>query len=442
MKKEVDIKVNKEKTGFTKLEKSWILYDIGNSAFILMVSTLIPIYFNSLSERGGLSPAEYLAYWGYAASIATLVVAFLGPVCGTLADTKNFKKPIFFLSLLVGVIGCMSLGMYSSWVIFLAVYVITKIGYSTSLVFYDAMLNDVTEEERVDQVSSSGFGWGYIGSCIPFVVCLILVLKGESFGISGQMSMILSFVIVGIWWLLATIPLLKHYRQKNYVERQPKVLRQSFCRLGGTLKDIRKDKKIFLFLLAYFFYIDGVYTIIEMATAYGQSLGLDSTGLLLALLVTQIVAFPSSIVFGKLTKKFRTENLIALCIIAYTGISLFALLMTSQIHFWILAICVGLFQGGIQALSRSYFARIIPAEKSGEYFGIMDICGKGASFIGTLLVGVVSQITGSTNQGVAVLSVLFLVGLALFRKSCIGEGEKGRVQQFLENKRIYTKDTV
>lgn len=428
----INIETNKEKTGFTKLEKSWILYDVGNSAFILMVSTLIPIYFNSISERGGLSPAEYLAYWGYAASIATLVVAFLGPVCGTLADIRNFKKPIFFVSLLVGVVGCMSLGVYSSWVIFLAVYVITKIGYSTSLVFYDAMLGDVTGEEKVDRVSSSGFGWGYIGSCIPFVVCLILVLKGESLGIRGQMSMILSFVIVGIWWLLASVPLLKHYRQKNYVERQPRVLRQSFGRLGNTMKDIRKDKRIFLFLLAYFFYIDGVYTIIEMATAYGQSLGLDATGLLLALLVTQIVAFPSSIVFGKLTKKFRRENLIAFCIMAYTGIALFALLMTSQTHFWILAICVGLFQGGIQALSRSYFARIIPAEKSGEYFGIMDICGKGASFIGTLLVGMVSQITGSTNQGVAVLSVLFLTGLILFRKSCNEEGEKNRVRQLLD----------
>ncbi len=430
------------KKGFTKLEKAWILYDVGNSAFILMVSTLIPIYFNMLSENGGLTPAEYLAYWGYAASVATLVVALIGPICGTLADTKNFKKPIFLVSLLVGVIGCMTLGLYSSWVIFLAVYVITKIGYSASLIFYDAMLNDVTETERMDEVSSSGFGWGYIGSCIPFILCLVLVLKGESLGLGYQSSMMLSFGIVGIWWLLASLPLLKGYRQKNYVERKPRVVYHSFKRLGESLKEIRKEKKIFLFLLAYFFYIDGVYTIIEMATAYGQSLGLDTTGLLLALLVTQLVAFPSSLVFGKLTKRFRTEMLIAVCIIAYTGIALFALIMATQTHFWILAICVGLFQGGIQALSRSYFAKIIPAEKSGEYFGIMDIFGKGASFFGTMLVGVISQITGSTNKGVAVLAVFFLLGLTFFRMACNEGRDKMEAPRFFKDRSLPGEDMV
>lgn len=430
------------KKGFTKLEKAWILYDVGNSAFILMVSTLIPIYFNMLSENGGLTPAEYLAYWGYAASVATLVVALIGPICGTLADTKNFKKPIFLVSLLVGVIGCMTLGLYSSWVIFLAVYVITKIGYSASLIFYDAMLNDVTETERMDEVSSSGFGWGYIGSCLPFILCLVLVLKGESLGLGYQSSMMLSFGIVGIWWLLASLPLLKGYRQKNYVERKPRVVYHSFKRLGESLKEIRKEKKIFLFLLAYFFYIDGVYTIIEMATAYGQSLGLDTTGLLLALLVTQLVAFPSSLVFGKLTKRFRTETLIAVCIIAYTGIALFALIMATQTHFWILAICVGLFQGGIQALSRSYFAKIIPAEKSGEYFGIMDIFGKGASFFGTMLVGVISQITGSTNKGVAVLAVFFLLGLTFFRMACNEGRDKMEAPRFFKDRSLPGEDIV
>lgn len=430
------------KKGFTKLEKAWILYDVGNSAFILMVSTLIPIYFNTLSESGGLTPAEYLAYWGYAASIATLVVAFIGPICGTLADTKNFKKPIFLASLLVGVIGCMTLGLYTSWGIFLAVYVLTKVGYSASLVFYDAMLNDVTEKERIDEVSSFGFGWGYIGSCIPFVLCLILVLKGESLGLSYQTSMMLSFGIVGLWWLLASLPLLKGYHQKNYVERRPEVLSHSFKRLGRTLKEVRKEKKIFLFLLAYFFYIDGVYTIIEMATAYGQSLGLDTTGLLLALLTTQLVAFPSSLVFGKLAGRFSTENLIVSCIIAYTGIALFALLMVTQTHFWILAVCVGLFQGGIQALSRSYFAKIIPAEKSGEYFGIMDIFGKGASFLGTMLVGIIAQITGSTNQGVAVLAVLFLLGLVFFKMSCTKNRDETGVPHVLKDRSLHGKDII
>ena len=172
-----------------------------------------------------------------------------------------------------------------------------------------------------------------------------------------------------------------------------------------------------LFLLAYFFYIDGVYTIIDMATAYGTALGLNTTGLLLALLVTQIVAFPSAIAFGRLSEKYSSDRLIMICIAAYTGVVLFAMFMSSQIHFWILAVCVGLFQGGVQALSRSHFAKIIPAEKSGEYFGLLDICGKGASFVGTTLVGVVSQATGKQNMGIGVLIFVFLIGIVLFAKS-------------------------
>ena len=178
---------------------------------------------------------------------------------------------------------------------------------------------------------------------------------------------------------------------------------------------MRKEKKIFLFLLAFFFYIDGVYTIIDMATAYGSALGLDSTGLLLALLVTQIVAFPCAILFGRLARRFRTEHLITVCVVAYIGIALFACVLRTQTQFWILAIFVGMFQGGIQALSRSYYAKIIPAEQSGEYFGLLDICGKGASFIGTAIVSVVSQLTGDINKGVAMIVVLFVVGVVLFR---------------------------
>lgn len=400
---------------FTKLERSWILYDIGNSAFILLVATLIPIYFNTLCQNHNVSSVTYLAYWGYAASIATIVVAFIGPVIGTLSDTKGFKKPLFVISVGVGIIGCLTLGLYSSWILFLFVYVVVKIGYSTSIILYDAMIHDVTSKEKVDVVSAQGFGWGYIGSCIPFVLCLLVVLGRDALGITFTVSMNLSFFIVAIWWLLLTMPLLKQYRQLHYVEKEKGAVRNSFKRLYATLRDIKKEKKVFIFLLAYFFYIDGVYTIIEMATAYGQTLGLDTTGLLLALLVTQIVACPSSLIFGRLTKKYKVEKLIQICIVAYIGIASFALFMTTQTHFWILAVSVGLFQGGIQALSRSYFAKIIPTDKAGEYFGIMDICGKGASFFGTTLVGVVSQITGSANMGVAVLAFVFIAGLILFQ---------------------------
>lgn len=399
----------------TKEEKNWILYDVGNSAFTLLIATIMPLYFNYLAEQAGLSSVDYLAYWGYAASVATLFVVFIGPVFGTLADTKGFKKPVFSVALVVGAAACMLMGFAKQWLVFLVIYVIAKTGYSASLIFYDSMLADVTTAERMDQVSSQGYAWGYIGSCVPFVVCLMIVLGAGKLGISMELAMGISFFVTAAWWVLMTVPMLKTYRQKNYVERKPHAFRESFARIGKTFLNVRKEKKIFLFLLAFFFYIDGVYTIIDMATAYGSALGLDSTGLLLALLVTQIVAFPCAILFGRLARRFRTEHLITVCVVAYIGIALFACVLRTQTQFWILAIFVGMFQGGIQALSRSYYAKIIPAEQSGEYFGLLDICGKGASFIGTAIVSVVSQLTGDINKGVAMIVVLFVVGVVLFR---------------------------
>lgn len=401
----------------TKTEKNWVLYDVGNSAFTLLVSTIMPIFFNYLAENAGLSSVNYLAYWGYAASIATIIVAVLGPVFGTLADTKGFKKPIFTVTMLIGALGCFTLGFARQWLMFLIIYVIAKIGFSGSLIFYDSMLNDITTEERVDHVSSHGFAWGYIGSCIPFIGCLGLVLGAGKIGISMESAMGISFAVAAIWWVLMTVPLLKVYKQKNYVEREPGAIQNSFKRLGFTLKNVKKEKKIFLFLLAFFFYIDGVYTIIDMATAYGTALGLDSTGLLLALLLTQIVAFPCAMIFGRLSARYDTAKLIMVCIAAYLGIAVFAIFLTAQWQFWLLAILVGMFQGGIQALSRSYFTKIIPAEKSGEYFGLMDICGKGASFLGTTVVSVASQITGDVNIGVGAISLFFVLGIIIFRKA-------------------------
>lgn len=413
------------KMKLTKLEKAWILYDVGNSAFILMVATIVPIYFNYLAGLEGLSQVDYLAYWGYAASAATLLVAFIGPVFGTLADTKNLKKPVFAAAIGVGVLGCAVLGLIQSWMAFLIIFVIAKVGYSSSLVFYDSMLADVTEEEKMDSVSSLGYAWGYIGSCIPFAFSLVFVLGSDALGLVMNRAMMIAFLITAVWWLAMSIPLLKNYRQKNYVEVKGQVFQRSFGRLGETFRNIKKEKKIFLFLAAFFFYIDGVYTIIDMATAYGQALGLDSTGLLAALLMTQVVAFPCSILFGRLASKYRSEFLITVCILAYCGIAVFGLFLKTQWQFWVLAFCVGMFQGGIQALSRSYFARIIPAEKSGEYFGILDICGKGASFLGTTMIGVVSQVTGSVNLGVGALVILFILGLILFRMASACEEKIG-----------------
>lgn len=401
----------------TKLEKYWILYDVGNSAFIMLVSTIIPIYFNYLAGNAGISEVDYLAYWGYAASVATVIVALIGPILGSVADTKNYRKPLFVISMMVGVMGCAALSVPTSWIVFLAVFVIAKVGYNASLIFYDSMLVDVTTGERMDMVSSHGYAWGYIGSCIPFVISLVFVLMYEKIGITMKMAMAIAFFINAAWWLLVTIPLLRKYEQNYYAEMPKHPVRDSFKRLGHTLSSIKKEKNIFLYLLSFFFFIDGVYTIIEMATAYGSALGLDSTGLLLALLVTQIVAFPCALIFSKLSKKYATDFLIKICILAYFGIAVFAIQLDKQWEFWLLAVLVGMFQGAIQALSRSYFAKIIPAEKSGEYFGIYDICGKGASFMGTTLVGIVAQVTNVANAGVGIIAVLFMVGFVLFHKA-------------------------
>lgn len=399
----------------TKQEKKWVLYDVGNSAFTLLIATILPIYFNSLAGSAGLSSEHYMAYWGYAASLTTLIVAILGPVFGTLADTRGYKKPVFLVALAVGLIGCVSLGFARHWLVFLVIFVIAKVGYSSSLIFYDSMLADVTEEDRMDQVSSQGYAWGYIGSCIPFIISLVIVLGADKIGITMTTAMMTAFLITALWWGIMTVPLMKEYKQKYYVEKTEHAFRASFVRLGNTFKNIKKEKAAFLFLVSFFFYIDGVYTIIDMATAYGSALGLDSTGLLLALLVTQIVAFPFAILFGYLSKKVSADKLITICIGAYFCIAVYAMFLQTQFQFWVLAVCVGMFQGGIQALSRSYFTKIIPAQQSGEFFGFLDICGKGAAFMGTTIVSTVTLLTGKESLGVGMIAVLFLIGMVLFR---------------------------
>ena len=404
---------------FNKLEKSWIYYDIGNSAFTMMVSTIIPIWFNTLAANAGMSNSEYLAYWSYATSIATILVAIVGPIFGSIADNKDFKKPMFMFVLFVGVIGCALLGAVPNWILYLITYVIAKVCYQTSLVFYDSMLTDVTTPERMDLVSSQGYAWGYIGSCIPFVIALGLYAAGnpDFLGIMNEkLSIFLAFIVIAVWWFCVTIPLLKNYTQKYYVETTSNKVKESISRLGKTLVTMYRDeKKVFFFLLAFFFYIDGIYTIIDEAVAIGTALGLNQMGLLVILLLTQVVAFAFATLFGKLSEKYSSVQLITVCILGYFAVAIYALFMKELWQFGIMAFVVGMFQGAIQALSRSYFAQIIPANASGEYFGIYDICGKGAAFMGTTLVGITVSITNSVNVAVATLTVLFILGLFFFR---------------------------
>ena len=419
----------REKFKLTALERSWILYDVGNSAFTLLVSTLLPIYFNSLASASGVNEDLYLSYWGYAGSIATLLVAIIGPICGAMTDRKGLKKPVFTLFVLLGAFSCAALGGPWGWLTFLGVFIIAKVGFHASLVFYDSMLTEITTHERMDNISTMGYAFGYIGSVIPFVACLVLVLFGSSFGLSQGTAMIIAFLITAGWWVLCSLPLLRHYRQTAYRENIGNPVIDAFRQIGSTLKDAKKEKHIFMYLVAFLFFINGVYTIIDMATAYGTALGLDTTGLLLALLLTQIVAFPCSIIFGRLAAKHDTGKLIKICIVCYTCITVFGIFLVAQWQFWLLATLVGMFQGGIQALSRSYLGKIIPSERSGEFYGLMDICGKGASFAGMMLVAFVSQITAgievsvfglklqNENLAVGSMIILFIIGFFLFCKA-------------------------
>ena len=404
------------KNKLSSLEKKWILYDVGNSAFILLVTTIMPIYFNHLCSVAGLSEDQYLSTWSYAASLATICVALAGPIMGAVSDFKGNKKKVFLFNALLGSLLLFCFWIPKHWVTFIVLFVLAKVLYSVSLVIYDSMLVDVTTPEQMDEVSSQGYAWGYIGSVIPFIISLLFVLFYEQIGLTFGAAMIICFGINALWWAGCTLPLARSYKQKHYVPAEKHVVRHTFARLGNTFKNIRKNRKCFLFLLSFFFYIDGVYTIMEMATAYGTSLGLSQNGLLLALLLTQIVAFPAALTFGALSKKYPTEKLIKVAIIAYFFIAIYALFLSNLVQFWILAVAVGLFQGGIQALSRSYFARIIPENASGEYFGLFDICGKGAAFLGTMIVGVVTQLTGIQNIAVGCLAFLFLLGLVIFNK--------------------------
>lgn len=395
----------------TSLEKKWIMYDVGNSAFVLFASTIIPIYFQSLVGNDSTGLATTL--WGAVSSIVALLSLFICPIFGTMADFKG-KRASFFAFALIGIIGCAALSLpFLSAIFFAILYIITESCLSSSCVFYDSMLSDVTTEERMHNVSANGYAWGYIGSCIPFVVCLALVLVVPDAIMSMQWRMSLSFLLTAAWWLLFTLPLYKNYRQTHFLPKPAHPFKDTFKRLGHIFKEVQRNKKAFLFLVAFFLYINGAYTIIKMATIYGQDmLQLDTTQLLLALLVTQIVAFPSAIAIGKLSKKTSDKTLIFICIGGYVAVALFALFLKAQWQFWLLAVCVGLFQGGIQAMSRSYFASIIPPEKSGEYFGIYDIFGKGAGTLGPALVSLfvffVGKITEAFPSFAAVTAVMNL----------------------------------
>ena len=410
----------------TKSEKSWVLYDVGNSAFTMLACSLIPIWFKELAigtAPGQITGDKATAYYSLAIAVVTVVVALIGPVLGALADRRDMKKIFFTTTVALGVAGCILNGFATGWMAFLVIYVLAKIFYAASLTIYDSMLSDVTTEERADQVSSYGYAWGYIGSCIPFIIALgAYVLSGglsENLMImSPRLGKIIGYTVTAIWWLLVTLPLIRNYKQVNYTERTKGSVRRVFGKIFGTLKTIAlHDRKVLFFLIAFFLYIDGVGTIIDNCINIGTDLGLPTVGQVVFLLATQVVAWGGSLVFARLSRKHSTVPLILVCIAGYFAVCLYALTLKTLLHFGILAFGVGCFQGSIQSLSRSYYSKIIPAENSGEYFGIYDIFAKGASFLGSAVIAAVKLAGGTINIAVASLAIFFALGFLFLRIS-------------------------
>ena len=381
------------------------------------------------TKPGQLTSDRATAYYSMAIAVITIVVALLGPVCGAISDYKGMKKIFFTSTVAVGVCGCILNGFACQWIVFLLLFAATKIFYNMSLMFYDSMLNDITTEERMDEVSSYGYAWGYLGSCIPFLIALVAYVLGPDMAgiISGKLSMAIGFAVTGLWWLLVTVPLIKNYKQINYVEKKEHAVRSAFRRIFETIRFIAtKDKKVFFFLIAFFLYIDGVGTIIDNCINIGTDLNLSTVGQVICLLATQVVAFGGSLVFAKLSKKYDTVQLILVCIAGYFIVCLYALTLKNLIGFSFLAFGVGCFQGSIQSLSRSYFSKIIPPDNSGEYFGLYDIFSKGASFLGSAVIAGVKLAGGTINIAVASQAIFFFLGFIFLK---IADGKERRIME-------------
>ena len=403
---------------YTKMERNWVMYDVGNSALVLLNTSVVPIYFNAINT--GASSADLVTAWANAQTVASLAVALLMPILGSLADYAGNKVKFFLGFFLTGLVLCLAQAIPMSAMAFLVVYVLCTIGLNSSM----TMLPDVTTDDRMDSVSSSGYAWGYVGSTIPFILCIALIFGGPGLlGLDTLTCTRITFIITGLWWLAFTVPLLRTYQQRFGKEREHGAggvlhnIAKTFSGLIGTCKSIAHDRVLLVFMIAFFFYIDGVHTVISMATSYGAALGIDSTQLVLALLVTQFVAFPSAIAYGRLAGRFGTLRMIIVAVAAYVGIVLFAaFFLKSAVEFWILAVLVGMFQGGVQALSRSYFGKLIPKERANEYYGFFDIFGRYASVMGTLLVSIVTSLTADPSLGVLSIGILLVAGFVMLVK--------------------------
>lgn len=405
------------KNKFSTVEWSWIMQDWANSVYSLMITTAIfPIFYKAMTDAAGIADADSTAYLGYANSIGTIFVGVLAPFLGTSADYQGVRKPLFTVGTLIGIFAVLAMIFVptGNWNLLLVLYVLSAIGFGIANIFYDSSLLDATTDERLDLVSSAGYGFGYIGSVIPFLIFMVIQLSGI---FSATTTVNIGFIITAVWWFVFTIPYWKNVHQTHYLERTEGIVKTTLDSLKVSLSELKKYPHIYLFLIGYFFYIDGVGTIIRMATSVGTDLGLSANQLIIMLLVVQIVAFPCSIIYGTLAKRFGNRTMLFFGIGTYIVICLMALGIRTFNDFLVLAVLVGTAQGGIQALSRSYFGQIIPKEKTNQFFGFYNIFGKFSSVLGTTILAIVSQQTGNSLNGVFAIIVQFIIGAFFLYKS-------------------------
>ncbi|WP_448874719.1 MFS transporter [Desulfobulbus propionicus] len=403
----------------TREERDWILYDVANSAFVLvMVTAIMPIYFKDVMAVD-LQPHVATANWGFANAAASLILALLAPVLGAMADYPGRKKRFFVGFVIAGVLLNLALPLVPAgqWLPCLLLFALARVGWAGANIFYDAFLIDITSLERMDLTSARGYAYGYIGSVVPFVAVIGLILFAGGGDTLPATPARIGFVIVALWWLCFSLPAMRGLRQIHALPASTTPFRDSFRRLGNIMTEIRRHPQVFLFLIAYFFYIDGVDTVISMATAYGRDLGFSVSMLIAVLLFIQIVAFPFALLYGRLADRFSTKAILMGGILIYCLVTICAFLMPSiadpqlkNAAFWCIAFLVASSMGGIQALSRSLFGRLIPPEKSTEFYGFYNVFGKFAAITGPFLMGLVGRLSGESRWGVLSLLVLFVLG--------------------------------
>ncbi|HEV7432794.1 MAG TPA: MFS transporter, partial [Steroidobacteraceae bacterium] len=404
---------------------SWALYDWANSAFALtVISAFFPLFLKQYWSAGADATASTLQL-GLANSAASILVALVAPVLGAIADRGSSKKSYLAAFTALGVVTTATLALVErgDWPMAVAIFVIASIGFSAANIFYDALIVSVAQGKHLHYVSALGFGLGYLGGGVLFALNIAMTLWPQYFGLADSTQAIrVSFVLVAAWWVLFSVPLLLFVREAPGSGRRARsVVLEGLRQFAATFRQLRDLRPVWLFLLAYWLYIDGVYTIARMALDYGMALGFDPKSLIVALLITQFVGFPAALAFGYAGERFGAKPAIFLSIATYAGATVCSYAMTELWEFYALATVIGLVQGPVQSLSRSFYARIIPPARAGEFFGFYNMAGKFATVLGPLLMGLTASLTGSSRVAILTILILFIVGAALL--CLVREGE-------------------